>query len=129
MKKLFRFKYEPCNGTCYSHKPIFFSEMKKTDQSVREQLVNTIIQAHDKLCDNSDYYFGLDLCEESNVFIGHFVQPDRVDTFTGTTLERCVSKMCNAVIDTDIPVLEGACVFGDNGVENLAEQILKACAA
>ncbi len=127
MKKLFRFKYEPCNGTCYTRDDVFFREMSKIDQVTKERLVDTIVEAHDNLCDNPDYYFGLDLCEESGVFIGHFVQPGRTDIFTGSSLSQCINKICTNVIGTDIPKLYGTCEYGNSGVENLAEQILKAC--
>ena len=128
MKKLFRFKYEPCNGTCYAHQPIFFKEMKKLTLNERTTLVNEIVKAHDNLCDNPNYYFGLDLCQESNVFIGHFVQPDRLDTFSGKTLNECILKMSKHIINTEIPQLEGSCNFGHQGYENLSEQIMQACA-
>ena len=126
MKKLFRFKYEPCNGTCYAHQPIFFSEMKKLQQLEKEALVEKIVKAHDQLCDNPEYYFGLDMCEKTGLFIGHFVQPERTDIFTGETLAECISDMADTVIATDIPKLKGHCTYGDSGAENLAEQILRA---
>ena len=128
MKKLFRFKYEKCNGTCYANQPIFFSEMSKINEQKRTDLVKTIVDAHDNLCDNPEYYFGLDMDETTGLFIGHFIQPDRTDIFSGETLEECILEMCENVINTDIPQIDGLCTFGDNGNENLADQILKACA-
>lgn len=125
MKKLFRFKYEPCNGTCYTYKPIFFNEMKKVEN--KKQLVSKIVEAHDKLCDNPNFYFGLDMCEKTGLFIGHFVQPDRTDMFSGSTIEECTLEMSERVINTEIPEGTGDCVFGDSGDENLAQQILEAC--
>lgn len=125
MKKLFRFKYEPCNGTCYAPEIIFFEEMKKITQDDKIKLTKKIVKAHDQLCDNSDYSFGLDMCEKTNLFIGHFRQPERLDLFTGNTLSECIDDMTNYIIQTNIPKMEGLCVYGDNGPENLAEQILK----
>lgn len=127
MKKLFRFKYEPCNGTCYAHQPIFFSEMKKLTPLEKETLVAVIVKAHDQMCDNPDYYFGVDFCEDTNVFIGHFTQPNRCDLYTANTLAECVSKMCKDVINTTIPIYKGLCNFGTSGNENLADQILACC--
>lgn len=126
MKKLFRFKYEPCNGTCYAHQPIFFEEMKKLNTEEKTTLVDTIVKAHDQLCDNPEFYFGLDLCEKTGLFIGHFIQPSRTDVFSGNSLRECITEMCEAVIATDIPKVEGLCTFGNNGNENLAQEILRA---
>lgn len=128
MRKLFRFKYEKCNGTCYCHQPIFFSELGKVNKSDLESLVNTIVTAHDQLCDNPDFSFGLDMCEKTGLFIGHFNQPDRVDIFSGLALSECIIEMCTTIINTDIPKIDGICEFGDNGNENLAQQILEAVA-
>ena|SRR5690242_8643131 len=128
MKKLFRFKYEPCNGTCYVWDDDFYEGLKKLSQSLREDLVNTVVRAHDKLCDNPQYYFGLDKCEKTGLFIGHFVQPTRLDMFSDTSLSQCILELCEAVIKTNIPEVKGICNFGQNGTENLAEIILKACA-
>lgn len=128
MKKLFRFKYEPCNGTCYAHEPIFFKELSGITNERREILVNIIVKAHDKLCDNPEYSFGIDLCEKSGIFIGHFRTPEKIDIYTGHTLEEACLDLCKAVIQTEIPILEGQCTFGDNGTENLAKQILAAVA-
>lgn len=128
MKKLFRFKYEPCNGGCYQYKDVFFMEMKKLSSTSKNEMVKLIVDAHDKLCDNPEYYFGLDMCEKTGLFIGHFVQPSRTDVFSGTTLEQCINDMCSYVISTDIPKLTGTCTFGDNGSENLAQKILDAVA-
>lgn len=127
MKKLFRFKYEPCNGTCYAYQPIFLSEMKKVDSKSKVTLVSKIVEAHDNMCDNPDYFFGIDLCEKTGLFIGHFVQPDRTDIFSGPSLKECIEEMCESVIKAKIPQLVGECNFGNNGTENLAEVILQAC--
>jgi hypothetical protein len=124
MKKLFRFKYEGCNGTCYAWDSIFYEGLRKLKSDERQQLVAIVTQAHDKLCDNPNYYFGLDMCEKTGLFIGHFIRPTRTDLFTDSSLAGCITELTKAVIETDIPVLEGSCTYGRNGTENLAQQIL-----
>lgn len=126
MKKLFRFKYEQCNGTCYAWDSIFYEGLRKLSPIERQTLVSMVTKAHDKLCDNPAYYFGLDMCEKTNLFIGHFVQPSRLDLFTNISLAGCIRELTEHVIKTDIPVLEGICTYGQNGTENLGKQILEA---
>ena len=41
MKKLFRFKYEPCNGTCYAYQPIFIKELSRVSKDNIFKLINT----------------------------------------------------------------------------------------
>jgi hypothetical protein len=125
MKKLFRFKYEPCNGTCYAHGSIFYEELRKLNPQRIKKLVTQIVAAHDKLCDSTEYSFGVDLCEQTGVFIGHFRQPARLDIYSGKTLESCVLELTQAVLSTHIPQDAGTCNFGNSGSENLAEEILK----
>ncbi len=129
MKKLFRFKYELCNGTCYQYDDIFYSELKGLSLEARVSLVGVVTKAHDKLCDNPEYYFGLDKCEKTDLFVGHFRQPTRLDLFSSANLSDVINEMASFVINTDIPQLIGECKFGNNGDENLSEIILSACAA
>lgn len=129
MRKLFRFKYEPCNGTCYvgpdPDDDMAFQEFKTMTAVRKEILVSWIVKAHDKLCDNPDYSFGIDFCEETGIFISHFRTPAKTDIYSGKTLEECVLSLCKAVISTDIPQMNGLCNFGVSKNENLAERILK----
>lgn len=124
MKKLFRFKYEPCNGTCYAWGDDFYEGLRSLSLKERTELVELVVRAHDKLCDNPEYYFGLDKCEKTGLFIGHFHQSSRIDFFIDVSLSTIIHELCEFVVKTDIPVLEGNCVFDDNGSENLAEKIL-----
>jgi len=128
MKKLFRFKYEPCNGTCYSYGDDFYYQLRNLSSKEKYELVELVVSAHDNLCDNPEYYFGLDKCEKTGLFIGHFIQPTRADIFTGTSLKECIEELCSYVIKTTIPKKSGICNFGNNGTENLAQQILEAVA-
>ena len=126
MRKLFRFKYEPCNGTCYCYEEIFYEELR--GQPHVSSLIDLVVQAHDNLCDNPDYSFGIDKCEFTGIFVGFFRTPTRTETYTAYTLTGCIKQVCKDVIAEDIPVLEGVCNFGKSNTENLAEVIRKAVA-
>lgn len=128
MRKLFRFKYEPCNGTCYTGGDDFYECLRQIGFDSKAPLVTLIVNAHDKLCDNPNFYFGLDKCEKTGLFIGHFIQPTRTDLFTGATMLDAIQEMCEFILATEIPQLKGICEFGNSGTENLAYTILAACA-
>lgn len=127
MKKLFRFKYEPCNGTCYTWCDVLPTELRKLTQSDREDLVNKMVQAHDKLCDNPNYSFGVDLDQENRFFVAHFRTPEKLDLYSGLQFKQVVEKVCEAVFKADIPIVAADCIYGSNGAEDLGKEILSFC--
>lgn len=127
MRKLFRFKYEPCNRTCYAYCQILMRELRKLADKDRQQLVNAMVQAHNHLCDNPEYSFGVDIDEKENIFVGHLRTPKSTDLFSGRDFDSTIYKTCNAVLNTQIPQVKGDCNFGDNGGESLGQEILKFC--
>lgn len=86
-----------------------------------------MVQAHDRLCDNPEYSFGVDLDEQNHVFVAHFRTPTSTDTFSSRSFYEIVQQVTQRVMHTDIPQVDGACRFGDNGAENLGQEILRAC--
>lgn len=127
MRKLFRFKYEPCSGQCYAWCEKLPFELRKLEVSERENLVKTMVEAHEKLCDNPDFSFGVDQDENLKVFVAHYRTPNRTELISGKTFKEVVSTVCAEVMNLDIPKVEGNCIYGDNGVENLGAEILKYC--
>ena len=127
MRKLFRFKYEPCNKTCYAYCSKLMTELRKLSPSERESLVSTMVEAHNKLCDNPEYSFGVDVDEENNIFVSHFRTPKSTDLFSDKEFSDCVKSVCDMVLTTNIPRVNGECNFGDNGAEDLGREILKFC--
>lgn len=125
MRKLFRFKYEPCNGTCYAYCDRLIAELRKlADPRI---LVSHMVAAHNKLCDNPDYSFGVDVDEKENVFVAHFRTPEKTDLYSGRSFEDVVNEVCHAVTGAEIPQASGQCNFGSNGAEDLGREILEMC--
>jgi len=127
MRKLFRFKYEPCNGTCYAWCDHLPNELNKYEEEKRKQLVISMVQAHAKLCDNPDYSFGVDKDEKHNMFVAHFRTPLGTDTFLQASFADVVADVCSTVMMAEIPQVAGQCTFGDHGSEDLGKEILRAC--
>jgi len=127
MRKLFRFKYEPCNGMCYAWCITLTKELRKLSEDDRQNLVDLMVRAHNQLCDNPEYSFGVDVDEENDIFVAHFRTPEKTDLYSDKLFGRCIQKVCDEVLLTDIPQVEGDCVFGDNGAESLGEEILRFC--
>ncbi len=127
MKKMFRFKYEPCAGSCYAYCDVLIKALRAMGDTARRALVQLMTKAHDKLCDNPEFSFGVDVDEASGLFVAHFRRPDRTDLYAQASFADCVGEVCHAVLATEIPRVAGACQFGDNGAENLGREIIAAC--
>lgn len=128
MRKLFRFKYEPCNGTCYAWDDVLPEELNKYTPGEKREIIGLMVKAHMSLCDNPDYSFGIDLDESTRVFVAHFRTPKSTETFASlNSFRESVHQVCTAVLSTQIPVVEGGCTYGDNGAEDLGTEILRAC--
>jgi hypothetical protein len=127
MRKIFRFKYEPCNGKCYAWCKVLPKQLRQLTDDSRQSLVNKMVEAHSRLCDNVDYSFGLDLDEERNLFVAHFHSPEETTLFSSDSFGNCVLDVCEKVMLTNIPKGEGQCTYGENGTENLGLEILNAC--
>lgn len=124
MRKLFRFKYEPCNGTCYAWCDFLPNELNKLTPAECEKTVAQMVAAHARLCDNPAYSFGVDF---DDLFVAHFRTPGSTDLFISNTFADCVDQVCKKVMDTEIPQVDGSCTYGDNGAEDLGREILRAC--
>jgi len=55
MRKLFRFKYEPCNKTCYAYCQRLMTELRALPKVECQELVDAMVKAHNRLCDNPEF--------------------------------------------------------------------------
>ena len=127
MRKMFRFKYEPCKGDCYVWCDSLPEELNKLSEEKRRLIVELMVKAHDRLCDNPDYSFGIDREDSSGMFVAHFRTPAATDTYLNSSFAESVETICAEVMKADIPQVSGACSYGDNGAEDLGREILRAC--
>ena len=127
MQKMFRFKYEPCKGDCYAWCDSLPEELNKLSDSDRQFTIETMIKAHNHLCDNPEYSFGIDRDNKTGMFVAHFRHPKATDTYLLPDFKLAVSTVCNEVLSIDIPKVVGDCSYGANGDENLGAEILRAC--
>lgn len=93
----------------------------------RRLLVYSMVEAHNKLCDNPEYSFGIDRCDDTGMFVAHLRTPKKTDTYLNNNFRESVSAICGVVMTAEIPKAAGACNFGDHGSEDLGRDILRAC--
>lgn len=112
MRKLFRMKYEPCNGRCYEYDDVLkikdFS-MSLTDAAI---LLDRIIAIHEPACGNEHLAYGMDYDEDTDVFVTSFRHFGDLDLYTSKDGVECMNKL-----------IDGALAFyrSDEGKRLLAE--------
>lgn len=127
MQKLFRFKYEPCNGTCYQYEDFLPKELMGMSKTARTLTVERMVKAHDYLCDNPEFSFGIDFDPDSKTFVAHFKTPKETNIFTSYSFYYAVKLVTYKVMNTEVPHMVDNCVYGDNGSEDLGKEILEYC--
>lgn len=127
MKKVFRFQYEPCVGTCYQYKDIFQKELGKISKENLKSIVNKIVEAHDSTCDDPSQRFGVDYDENNQLFVGSFINGTKLDLFSDNSFELLINTLTSHVLkeNKNKTYVSGQCTYGNNGNENLAEIILE----
>ena len=86
-----------------------------------------MVKAHNNLCDNPDYSFGIDLDDKTGLLVAHFRTPEKTNLYSHTSFSDCVEEVCSVVLNENIPQNTGACTYGNHGTEDLGTEILRAC--
>lgn len=61
-------------------------------------LLRKVVAIHEPACGNEKLAYGLDLCEDSGLFIGSFLHFGTVDLVTGSTAFETLNRLCDAVL-------------------------------
>jgi len=125
MKKLFRFQYEKCSGTCYHPSPEFFEELRCLDKTVLKRVVDKVVASHDRVCNDPEMRFGVDYDEKSKHYIASFVNHGKLDLFTSRVFMGAVEEMCEFILSEVQGGASGDCEY-DHTTEKLHEAIMRA---
>lgn len=98
MRKLFRMKYEPCNGQCYAYDEVLNVKNLGVDTETAAELLDRIIKIHEPACGNEQLAYTLDYDEETEVFVSGFVHYGALDLFADTTALGALNKLINAAL-------------------------------
>jgi len=83
MRKLFRMQYEPCSGQCYAASEVLSLQGMSVGQI--KEVMDAMVAMHEPACGNRNVCLGLDLDEESGVFVGSFMHYGRLELVAGPT--------------------------------------------
>lgn len=98
MRKLFRMKYEPCNGRCYEYDDVL--KIKDFSMSLQDAatLLDRIIAIHEPACGNEHLAYGMDYDEGTGVFVASFQHFGQLDLFTSTDGVECMNKLIDGAL-------------------------------
>lgn len=113
MRKLFRMKYEPCNGQCYAPDDVLRVNEFGLDATQAAMLLDRVIQIHEPACGNERLAYGLDHDESTGVFVASFQHYGTLDLYVDTSALGALNKLIDGALDW---------YASDEGKRLLAEQ-------
>lgn len=125
MKKLIRFQYEPCNGTCYTAPDDdFFKELENLDEEILFKTIKNIVHAHDRICDKINMGFGIDYCVENKIYVGTFSYEGKLDLFSSKSFIDCIFQLTNYILNKIKFNESYKCEYSTGKEENLFKELL-----
>lgn len=98
MRKLFRMKYESCNGQCYEYDDVMSIRTLGLDMQGAAAFINRLVDIHEPACGNVNLAFRLDVDEELDVFVASFQRYGALDLFCDKTALGAMNKMIDGAL-------------------------------
>lgn len=98
MRKLFRMKYEPCNGDCYAECAVVDLRSMKLAKNEAVDFFRKLLAVHLPACGNSQLMFRVDVDDEYNMFVATFEHYGVTDMFMSDSSKGAMTKLINAVL-------------------------------
>lgn len=117
---------EPCDGDCYEYDDVLDVRGEGwTSEQIRMTMTH-LLGIHANICGNANYRLGVDLDENTNIFIGTFYRFGALDVVTGRSVQEVVEALAGATstyfasetysndVARDAGLGRGACAHGDD---------------
>jgi hypothetical protein len=98
MKKVFRMKYEPCNGECYVGPDVINLSFLAGNLVELKKITTKLIKAHEPLCGDVNLAYAIDYDEINKLFIGTFLHYGKLELFSGKDILYVLNQLCDAAI-------------------------------
>lgn len=98
MRKLFRMKYEPCNGDCYAECAVVDLHSMKLSKNETADFFRRLLAVHLPACGNSNLMFRVDMSDEYNMFVATFEHYGQTDMFMSDSCKGAMNKLIDAVL-------------------------------
>ena len=103
MRKLFRMKYEPCNGQCYAHDDVLKAADIGCSPDEYRKVLDGLVAIHERACGNADVWYALDHDDTTGVFVASFGHPEGLELFAGRDPRDVLGRLVDAVRTTCLP--------------------------
>lgn len=98
MRKMFRMKYESCNGECYAYSDVMRIHNLGLDTESAVSFLRRLVEIHKPSCGNANLQFRLDVDDELGVFVASFYHYGSLDLFCDKTPLNALNRMIDAVL-------------------------------
>lgn len=89
---------EPCSGDCYAYDDVL--KIRKEERWTVEMLrtvMGRLLRAHAHICGNEHFRLGIDIDDQSGIYVGSFGHFGAQETVIGETLEQVVDRLTDGV--------------------------------
>lgn len=98
MRKLFRMKYESCNGQCYSYDDVMKIHNLGLDVQGSAAFLDRLLAIHRPSCGNAEIAFSLDLDEQTEVFVASMQRYGALDLYAGRTALDAMNQLIDGAL-------------------------------
>jgi hypothetical protein len=98
MKKVFRMKYEPCNGECYVPDDVINLSFLAENLIELKKITAKLIKAHEPLCGDENLAYAIDFDDVNKLFIGTFLHYRKLELFCGKDMLSVLNQLCDGAI-------------------------------
>lgn len=126
MRKLFRMKYESCNGQCYADEDVMKIHNLGLDVEGAATFLRRLLAMHEPSCGNPQISFSLDVDDDTVTYVAAMQRYGALDLHVGRTALEALDKLIDgalawyASVEYQVIVAErpgaghGVCHHGDD---------------
>lgn len=98
MRKMFRMKFESCNGECYAYSDVMKIHTLGLDVQGAAAFLRRLLAIHAPACGNAQLQFRLDVDDNLGVFVASFYRYGALDLFASKSPREALDKMIDAAL-------------------------------
>lgn len=98
MRKLFRMKYESCNGQCYADEDVMKIHSLGLDVEGAATFLRRLLAMHEPSCGNPQISFSLDVDDDSGTYVAAMHRYGALDLYVGHTALEALDKLIDGAL-------------------------------
>jgi hypothetical protein len=98
MRKIFRMKYESCNGQCYEYSDVMRIHTLGLDTQGAVVFLKRLLAMHAPSCGNAELAFRLDHDDKLNIFVASFQRYGSLDLYADQTALGAMNRLIDGAL-------------------------------